>query len=304
VLDQTNDWSLTLAGVLRTDPEHPLATATVDFVRAAAVQAAWATVRPWELDQIEIGEQLLLKQCGFDTERWIPNLQQVFATLGPLAGLRRVEREDGGWWTVPDGIDAFVECGTAREILARALDLIRPLPEPVTTVPLAPTALAEGLDHLDAAWYRAFGQGLFARQGVDLSTAARVSLPVDTVEDLKLARIDLGNVIARWQPLKGWQRPGASTGRQQTVRAADVAASVAAKHPQIDHGGLLAALQTLEGPVLLRNGTAHTNSQGRVLDGHAVLDVDPHAAPAVQWERIRRAVLAAATVARCVISVA
>jgi hypothetical protein len=303
VLDPTNDWSVTLAGVVRMEPDHPLVTAVVDFVRAAAAQAAWVTVRPWDVDQIEIGEELLLKQCGFDTERWIPYLQQVFGTLGPLAGLRRIERDDLGSWTVPDGIDAFADCSTAREVLTRALDLIRPLPGPVTMVPLAPAALAEALDHLDAVWYRAFGQGLFARQGVDLSTAARISLPVETLEDLKLARIDLGNVIARWQPLRGWQRPSTTTGGSRAVCGADVAASVAAKHPQIDHDGLLAALQALEGPVLLRNGTTHTNSQGRVLDGHAVLGVDPNAAPGAQWGRICRSVIAAAAEARSVINV-
>ena len=85
------------------------------------------------------------------------------------------------------------------------------------------------------------------------------------------------------------------------VGAVDIAASVAARHPHIDQSALLAALMTLEGPVLLRNGTAHTNSQGRVLDAHEVLDVDPHAAPAAQWERIRRAVLGAASEVRSLI---
>ena len=123
-----------------------------------------------------------------------------------------------------------------------------------------------------------------------------------TVEELKLAQIDLGNILSRWQPLKGWQRAGATSGRRQTVNAEDIKDSVIARHSQIDHEGLLAALQILEGSVFLRIGTAHTNSQGRILDGYAALDVDPRGIPAVQWEQICRAVLNAAARIRSLIT--
>jgi hypothetical protein len=86
--------------------------------------------------------------------------------------------------------------------------------------------------HLQQVW-NGF-ENVNEHQAVDLSTAAVIGQPVRTSAEPKVAQIALGNIIGRWQPLKGGP-PMAGP-----VQAKDIVNSVGSKHvadqPVLCHG--------------------------------------------------------------------
>ena len=291
-VDPAARWGLTLAGAARTSED--LARAGVDFVRVATQLVDWR-IQPWDVDPVRVPEGDILTETRFDTERWLGHLEVLFGTQPPLSGFLRHAPADGpAVWIVPDAAHEFVECSTPRDMVSRVLELNSAAAEVPAVAPLSPMAVVDALDHLDAAWYRAFGEGLLKEMG-DMSIGARICQPVRTGAELEMAQIALGNAVNRWRPLKGTTR-----GKGEPMPDC-VTRSVAAKGLDVDVEALRQAMRALGAVVELRNGTAHQGALGRSQEAYAALGVPSTGALAERWARICASVVTSAATVRTVI---
>lgn len=301
LLDPSLKWRLTLAGCLKLSDGG--VTQVVSAARRLVVAAAQTYAMPKspaDTEPCTAAHTAIMRNCpqSFEIEHLLSHAEIVLSTFPPLSGIRlNPERSDNqveATWNIPDAVYLFGGCTTDRDLLNRLLSLNQPLPQ-TGRAPLNPTALADELDHLDAAWFRRFGKGFFTSGGLDLVTAVTTSLPVATPAELGKALIDLDAIIGRWQPPKEQTAP---KGRVTPTRIAD---SIRQHFPEIDHEALAAPLGVFEAVIHMRNGTAHSRSRSKVLKGADTLGIPETATPAERWDQIRREVIAASAAIRALI---